>query len=163
MTADKTGGAAVHSALPIEYSNYHFDYSDKIPRQIQNTPRVPEAAAIPLSVADEKGATGFVLVASPEEGNTRDYYLNAYHAGHKLCFSAAAPIASAESSKAGKLKVENNAFTLVPATLMATDPEDEIITVVMADGAVYQIHTVHYLAPAIVVTTAQVAGKRRFL
>mgnify|MGYP003278862293 FL=1 len=88
------------SVAEISYSNISFDFADELASEREALKLVPDAADISISVADEKGATGVVLVPSLDEANTTDYYLNALVAGNSLVFTPAkdAAIASAKSS-----------------------------------------------------------------
>lgn len=138
----------------IDYANIEFDFAKEIAAERKAVKLVPDAAEVGIAVADEKGATGVVLTASHEEGNTTDLYLNALVAGNKLTFSSTGDnkITSAESSASGKLTVSSGEFTVTPATLKADTPTDEIITVTMADKTSYKIHTVNEMMPAMTIT-----------
>lgn len=146
---------AVESVAEIQYSNVNYDFAEDIAKERAAVSLVPAAAEIGLTVADAKGATGVVLVASAEEGNTTDYYLNALVAGNELVFTG--DIKSATSSASGALEVAEGTVKVTPAAIQATNPADEVITFVMADGAEYKVHTVNQLLPVMTVTGTGVA------
>lgn len=74
----------VVSAMEIDYANPDFNYeiADLYKSTEFTTPQ--ETASDIISVSDANGATGVSLVKSSEEGNTTDYYLNAFVADSKL-------------------------------------------------------------------------------
>ncbi len=142
--------------LAPEFTNINFDFADQIAAEKAATALVPAALEIPLSVADAKGATGVQLVASLDAEKVDDYYLNALVAGHELVFSAEGEIVSAASSVSGELSVVDNTVTVIPAPINATTPVDEVITITLADGNVYNVHTLNELLPGINVAVANV-------
>ena len=142
-------------AEDIVYANVPFDYAEQIAQERAALTLIPEAAAIDLTVTDAIGASGVELVASLQEGNTADYYLNTYVSGDALTF--AGPITSAQSSAAGDLEVADGTVTYVPAAISAMEVVDEVIAFTMEDGTVYQVHTVPEAFPALVVTGSGVA------
>ena len=74
----------VVSAMEIDYANPDFEY--EIPDTYKSTEfTTPQKNASDIiSVSDANGATGVTLSGSQEEGNTTDYYLNAFVADSKL-------------------------------------------------------------------------------
>lgn len=155
--APQESAQAEQGVFALSYSNVNFDFSKDIAQLMDQTPLVPQQADIPLTVADEKGASGVILVPSVREDGAGDYYLNALVAGNALQFTATADIARVESSVSGGVEVQDNAFSLVPAPIVVGAQEQEVITVTMADGQVYRVHTAHELAPVLNITTKQVA------
>ena len=147
------------SVAEISYSNISFDFADELASEREALKLVPDAADISISVADEKGATGVVLVPSLDEANTTDYYLNALVAGNSLVFTPAkdAAIASAKSSISGDIAVTDGQASLIPATILADNPVDEIITITMEDGTVYNVHTLSEMIPGLVISGEGVA------
>lgn len=143
------------SVAELDYTNVNYDFAQDIAAEKKAVALVPAEADISLKAADANGATGVVLVPSTEEGNTTDYYLNAYVAGNELVFTGG--IASASSSVSGDVTVENGEARVVPADLKATQPADEVIEFTMEDGSQYKVHTVSELLPVLNVTTAAVA------
>lgn len=160
-TPQSSAPAQVSSVAELNYSNVNFDFADEIAALKEEVLLVPQAADIPLTVSEAGGASGMVLTPSVQEGHEQDYYLNAYVAGSALTFTADQAVQSAESSVSGALEVTDDTFTLTPAPLQAAQPADEVITVTMADGAVYRIHTVHELMPTLKITAAQVAEENQ--
>lgn len=140
----------------ISYENIYFDFADQIAAEMAAVAVVPAALDIPLTVADAKGASGVQLVASLDAANTTDYYLNALVAGNELVFTAETEIASAASSISGDLSVVDNKVTVVPAPINASAPVGEIITITLADGSLYNVHTINELMPGINVAVANV-------
>ena len=145
----------------LDYVNVPFDYSAEIEEQMGKVPMQPEAAAIPISVSDANGASGVVLTASSDTANTTDYYLNAYVAGSEIVITPAEgqQIASVSSSVEGKtIEIgEDGTAGVVPEALDANEPADEVITVAMADGTEYKIHTLNELMPDLEVVNNGVA------
>ena len=145
----------------LDYVNVPFDYSAEIEEQMGRVPMQPEAAAIPISVSDANGASGVVLTASSDTANTTDYYLNAYVAGSEIVITPAEgqQIASVSSSVEGKtIEIgEDGTAGVVPEALDANEPADEVITVAMADGTEYKIHTLNELMPDLEVVNNGVA------
>ena len=137
-------GEITKTIADIEYQNIFFDFGEAIAKKKAELSMVPEAADIDITVADEKGATGVMLVPSRNPEDVNDFYLNAYVAGNKLIISGkeGKQIDSAESVIEGELRVDPNTVEYVPQPLTAQDPVDEIITITMMDGAIYKIHTV---------------------
>lgn len=136
------------------YTNIYFDYTAEIAAfNKKNTGfTTPPAADIGISVEDEKGATGVVLVASPDSES--DYYLNALVAGNALTFSGDI---KAAASEAGGIKtditVQSGKFTVTPRTISADEPADEIITITKQDGTVIRVRTVNGYMPVMHITT----------
>lgn len=151
----------VEKAKLVDPADVPFDFAESIAKEKKNTPLVPQAADVPLSIQDEKGASGSVLTASVQEDKPNDLYLNAYVAGNQITVTSKDPIESAESSESGKLTVEKDSFTFTPAAIQASKPTDEVITVTMADKdkTVYKIHTVHEQLPVMEITASEVADK----
>ena len=141
----------------VEDENGVYDFSEQAPAELAAMKFVPDAASIPLSVEDEKGATGVVLVSYPQLEGENDYYLNALVAGNALQIRADGQIKSAESSASGALTIQDNAISVVPAAISAADPVDEIISVELEDGTKYNIHTYNALLPDIDITGTGVA------
>ncbi len=140
----------VDTGLNVEESLGYFDYASEIAaynaKSVDYT--VPAAADIGLQVSDAQNVTGVVLNSAHDTANTTDYYLNALAAGDELTFTG--DIQSATDTRDGTetpLEVTDGTFTITPATLSAADMKDEVITVTMTDGAIYNIHTVHELFP----------------
>lgn len=135
----------------IDYVNVFFDYAEQIEEQIDSVSMEPEAADIPVSVSDAEGASGVKLTASQDTANTSDYYLNAYVAGNEIIIESqdGQQIASVSSSVEGKTidLDQDGAARVIPEAIDANEPADEIITVIMEDGAEYKIHTVNELMP----------------
>lgn len=152
--AEKETEKELVSVAELDYSNVNYDFAEQIAAEKEALKLVPETCEIPLSAADAKDATGVQLVASLEEGNTTDYYLNALVAGNELVFTAAdgAEITAASSSIAGDLTVTDGSVAFVPAPIQAAEPTDEIITFTMGDGTTYQIHTLNESLPGMVIT-----------
>src|SRR5690606_8439404 len=126
------------------YTNIYFDYTAEIAAfDKKNTGfTTPQAADIGITVEDEKGATGVVLVAS--EDSAGDYYLNALVAGNALTFSGDIKAAAIEAGgKKTELTVEGGKFTITPQLISADNPVDEIITITKNDGTLLRIHTVN--------------------
>ncbi len=144
----------------IEYPNIYFDFEDDISEERAAMQIVPDAADIALSVEDENGATGVVIVASAEEGN-EDYYLNAMVAGNALIFTGSDDnaITAASSSAAGDLEVEDGKVSIVPAPISAADDSDEIISFEMEDGTNYDVHTRCEMLPNFEITGEGVAAE----
>ena len=150
---EETQEEETESVAEISYANVYYDFAEQIAEEMEAITLVPEEESIAISVADENGATGVTLQASVDEENTTDYYLNAMVAGNTLTVSAEdGEIAAASSSISGDLEVVDNTVSFIPAAISADDPVDEIITVTMADGTVYQIHTVNELMPDMEIT-----------
>lgn len=148
------GDEDIESVADMSYANVFFDFSEGIANEKEELQLVPEAAQIDLEVADENGATGVELVSSVDEENTTDYYLNALVAGNELIFTAKnnAQIVSATSSISGDIEVQDNSVTMIPATLKADEPEDEIITITLEDGTAYNVHTLNECMPDMTIT-----------
>lgn len=144
----------MESVAELNYSNVNYDFSQQIAAEREAVKLIPESVEMNLAVSDEKGATGVQLVASLEEGNTTDFYLNALVAGNKLNFTAkeGTEIASANSSVSGDITVEDGSFSCIPAPIKAAEPVDEIITVTMSDDTEYRVHTVNESMPGMVIT-----------
>ena len=146
---------SVESVAEIAYANVNFDFAEQIAVEKDAIKLTPDAADIPLTVADVNGATGVQLAASIDESNTTDYYLNAMVAGNELVFSAAegSAITGASSSVSGDLEIKDDGtVTVVPAVIKAAEPTDEVITVEMEDGASYKVHTLNELMPGMEIT-----------
>lgn len=160
-SAETENKEKITSVADISYANIPYDFSQQIAEEKQALKLVPEAANIKISVADAKGATGVELVSSVQEGNSTDYYLNALVAGNELIFSSAdgAQIASASSNISGDLEVKDGTAAMVPATLKAAEPVDEVITITMADGVSYKVHTWNELMPVMSITGDGVAAE----
>lgn len=143
----------------IDCANINYDFAEQIKAEKAELKLVPDAAKVGIAVADEKGASGVVLVPAQDEKNTADLYLNALVAGNALTVSSTgeAKIASASSSASGALTVKDGSFTFTPAALKADKPTDEVVTVTMSDKTEYKLHTVNEMAPAMTVTGSGVA------
>ena len=145
----------------IDYVNVPFDYTEQIEEQMNSVPMEPEAAAIPVSVFDAEGASGVKLTASQDTANTSDYYLNAYVAGNEIVIAPqdGQQIASVSSSVEGKAidLDQDGTARVIPEAIDANEPADEIITVTMADGTEYKIHTVNELMPDLEIVNNGVA------
>lgn len=151
------GGEAVDIST-ISYANIYFDYASQIAAERAELTLIPAALDIPLVVSDADGATGVQLVASLEEGNTTDLYLNALVAGNELVFAAEeAELVSVVSSISGEVELVDGTACVIPAPIMAAEPVDEVFTITLADGAVYQVHTVSQLMPGVKITGEGVA------
>ena len=150
---------ALPSVADISYANISFDFAENIKSERDAIKLVPDAADISISVADEKGATGVVLVPSVDEANTTDYYLNALVSGNALVFTPAegAAIASAKSSISGEITAEDGKLSVVPAAISASEPVDEVITITMEDGTAYNVHTLSEQLPGFKITGEGVA------
>ena len=148
------------SPADMNYSKMHFDDSAAIAQAKSEAVLVPQPAAINITVTDAKGATGSELVASRAEGNTSDFYLNAYVAYNALTIAPqnGAAIASITSSAGRTVELANGSANYVPAAINADNPVDEVLTVTMADGAVYRIHTVPEDLPDMQVTGSGVSA-----
>ena len=151
---EETDQPEMESVAELNYSNVNYDFAQQIAAEREAVKLIPDVPEMNLTVSDAKGATGVQLVASLEEGNTTDFFLNALVAGNELNFTAKedAEIASASSSVSGDISVENGSFTYIPAPIKAAEPTDEIITVTMGDGAEYRVHTVNESMPGMVIT-----------
>lgn len=149
----------------LDYVDVPFDYTAEIEEQMNSVPMEPEAAGINISVADANGASGVKLVSALDTANTTDYYLNAYVAGSEIVITPeeGQQIASVTSSAADKTITvgEDGTAKVVPETIDANEPVDEIITVTMADGTSYQIHTVNELMPDLEIVNNGVAEADR--
>lgn len=152
---------AAYAAIPemqaspsdINYDTTTFDYAADIAQEKADTVLVPQAADIEISVSDANGATGVMLIPSRAEGN-KDYYLNALVGYDALKFTPkdGAAIASVTSSAGRTVNAANGSVSYVPALLNADQPVDEVLTVTMADGTVYTIHTLPEDFPDLQVT-----------
>ncbi|MCF0228587.1 MAG: aryl-sulfate sulfotransferase [Parasporobacterium sp.] len=142
-------------AVPASAGQAAYDYAADIAGQKEATALVPAAAEIGITAADENGASGVVLTASPEEGNTTDFYLNALVAGNKVILTG--DIASAVSSVSGDIAVADGKAEFVPAPMMLAELVDEVVAVTMADGTVYNVHTVNPLMPKLNIIVNKVA------
>ncbi len=150
--------------MKIEYKNYYFDFSDYIKEELAQMKTVPDAADIKITVSDQLGATGVVIV---EEigAEEPDYFLNAFVAGDVLTFTAAegSKIASATSTNEESdiaLAADGASVTFTPAVIkigVNGEISDEIITVVMDDGTQYNVHMTSNLLPIFYMTGAGVA------
>ncbi|MEN8905743.1 MAG: aryl-sulfate sulfotransferase [Clostridiales bacterium] len=138
-------------------NNLLFDYTNEIAEYDAKNSNytTPNSADIGVKVQDENGATGVVLVASHDETNTTDYYLNALVAGNRLKFIGK-NITSATSQIGNETKVDlavsGCTFSLVPEMIDSDTPIDQVIEVTMADGTVYNVHTVNEMFPDFEVT-----------
>lgn len=152
--AETSEETEVVSVAELNYSNVNYDFTEQIAAEREALALVPKEAQIPVSIADAKGATGVQLVASLEEGNTSDYYLNALVAGNELQLTAAegAEIAAVSSSISGEIALTDKSASFVPAPIQAAAPVDEVITVTMSDQTEYKIHTVNESMPGMVIT-----------
>ena len=148
----------VVSVMDIEYANYNFDYTDEIGAESSALKRVPDDAEIEIKATDENEASGVVIVPQVGAEASGEYYFNAIVAGDKITLTAdeGAKIAKAESSAAkSDIEVASDGQTaeFTPAALTIAEDgsiTDEIITVTMEDGAVYNIHTVSEMLPKLV-------------
>lgn len=144
---------STHYTEDKTYTNIYFDYTAEIAAfDKKNTGfTTPPAADIGITVEDEKGATGVVLVAS--EDSAGDYYLNALVAGNALTFSGDIKAAAIEAGgKKTELTVEGGKFTITPQLISAANPVDEIITITKNDGTPLRIHTVNNYMPVMHIT-----------
>lgn len=157
--AEESGSEKIESVADISYANINYDFKDQIQAEKEATKLVPQAADIKIAVADEKGATGVELVSATDSSNTTDYYLNALVAGNKLNFTSkdGAEIVSASSNISGEQQVKDGAFSIVPATLKAAEPVDEVITVTLKDGSSYNVHTLNEMMPSMSITGSGVS------
>ena len=143
----------------IQYNNYeYFDYSDAIKSGIaaKSALLVPEAADVPFTVAAENGATGVVLVPSKTEGDTQNVYLNAMQQGQAI------NVTPAEGYKIVSINGTAGATSFAPKDIIADEPENEQIPVVIAkqDGtgeATYTINTIPQELPKIEITGSGVS------
>ncbi len=137
--------------MAAKYANTYFDFTEEIAAFNAKSPSFtcPAAADIGVTVADEKGATGVVIVASSDPENKTDYYLNALVAGNKLLFEGRDVKSVSVSSGSGStdIQVSGGKFEVTPRPINADEPEDEIITITKTDGSVCRIHTVNEYMP----------------
>lgn len=148
------------AAFAPDYSNVNYDFTEQYAQDRAAFKLVPDAAQIGISVSDEKGASGVLLNASSEEGNTVDYYLNAMVAGNRIDITATeGAISKVSSSVSGDIEINDGAASFVPAVLTAMDPVDEIVIVTMEDGTEYNIHTVDEMMATMIVTDVNVADE----
>ena len=125
----------------------YFDYGDVIADQISEYPVVPNDADIDIMAEDENGASGVVLTAGKEAGN---YYLNALVAGDKIALNATGDnkaVSAVSTNENSDVAIVDGNVVFTPATIKADKPEDEVITVKMADGTEYKVHTVNEMMP----------------
>lgn len=121
---------------------------------------VPDAAAIEISASDEKGASGVILVPEYNVENPTNYYFNALVAGNKVTLKAQSgtSIKSATTTnKSTDMEVasDGSSATFTPAPIKIDvngQISDEEITVEMADGQTYAIHTVSENLPTFYMT-----------
>lgn len=151
------------SIAPIEYSNVYFNYAGQIRKQRANVALVPQEADVPFTVADEKGATGVVLVKASAEADT-EYYMNALVAGDKLVIAPKddATITSVVSDNTENIatKAEDGTWTIVPGALKIENGvvKGEKITVTIADDS-YVINTVSDCIPGLTVGANTVSAE----
>ncbi len=143
----------------INYANIGFDFAEDIAAEKETVATVPASAEIDVELSDTMGITGMVIVPALDAADTENYYLNAYAAGDELTLAAkdGAVIKSAVSSISGEIALADGAAAFVPAALDAADPVDEIITVTMESGEVYNIHTLPQAIPDMTITGEGVA------
>lgn len=152
------------SIAPIEYSNVYFNYAGQIRKQRAKVALVPQAAEVPFTVADEKGADGVVLVKATAEADS-DYYMNALVAGHKLVIAPkdGATITSVVSDNTENIATEeeNGAWTIIPGALKIENGvvKGEKITVATSDSNSYVINTVSDCMPGLTVGANTVSAE----
>jgi hypothetical protein len=149
------GGQAAGEARPSGEER-RFDYTGDIATANFKSPNftAPTVSDVALKAESANGVTGIVLTKSDSAANTGDLYLNAYRSGEELAISGA-EIAAAVSVYNGAetpITVTKGKFSFVPQVLATANTKDEIIRVTMADGKVYNIHTVHEKLPLFEIT-----------
>lgn len=135
-----------------KYTNVNFDYSAEIAATNAKTIdyTTPVAAAMGIMVTDKNGATGVEIVPSIHPENKSDFYLNALVAGNELVFSGSGiqSVTDKIGDKAAtEMKISKDSFSIIPATINADKPVDEIISITLSNGNVYNIHTVNEIIP----------------
>lgn len=142
------------SVAELDYTNINYDFAEQIAAEREALKLLPDVPEIGITASDSRGAAGVQLVASVDESNKSDYYLNALVAGSGITLTAAegAEIKSASSSIAGDLTVTDGTASFVPAAIKAAEPTDEIITVTMDDGTEYRVHTLNESLPGMTIT-----------
>lgn len=150
------------------YTNVWFDYTQEIAALNAKSTgfTVPAAADIGITVADEKGAAGVVIVPA-SGGSKTEYYLNALVAGNKLIFTGSdiKAVTVKSGTAVTEVPVSGGQFTVTPKTISAAKPLDEIISVTKQDDTVYNIHTLNEFLPGFNVTigsTKPIAGVYSF-
>ncbi|MCF0142641.1 MAG: hypothetical protein HUJ75_04620, partial [Parasporobacterium sp.] len=143
----------------IEYTNVNYDFSADISRELDLVKTSPDASPALLSVSDNQGTSGMVLVPSVEAGNTMDIYMNALVAGNEVTIKG--DIKTAESSVQGALEAVEGGVKFVPAPLKAMEANDEVINVVLNDGTVYNIHTWNQHLPNFDINVQNVAEENK--
>lgn len=137
--------------MATSYANAYFDFTNEIDALNAKSPSFtsPAAADIGITVMDEQGATGVVLVAASDSNSQSDYYLNVLVAGNKLIFQGEdiKSVSDQVGTTVTDITVSDGRFTLTPLPINADKPVDEIITITKTDNSVYKIHTVNEYMP----------------
>lgn len=147
----------VDSVAELDYANVYFDYSTQITQEKANLSLQPMPADTPLTISEENGADGVVLVHAANGAGEDHLYLNTYVAGSSFTIQSDTAITGASSSSQGDLAFEKDSVTFTPKALEATNPTDEVVTIELEDGSSYFVHTVNPMLPVMDVTVANVS------
>ncbi len=153
------------SVMPIEYKNYHFDFSEQIAQARAELKLVPDAADIEITASDANGASGVVLVPEFGAAGSSNYFFNALVVGSKVTLTAKegskikeAKSTAADSDIAVAEDGKSASFTPLPIKINPQGLLDgETITVVMDSGAEYTIPTASEALPVMDITGKGVA------